>query len=124
MKHTPGPWKWIESGGSIYLSTPDRGRLTVMDFVRRGMSGAQPRFSVWEGEERGRLGGVMKKAEAFDNLYTHPDACVIGAAPDLLEALEGLLAVVTASDPSSEMLPSVEKARAAVARAKVDVVVA
>lgn len=88
MRHTQGPWQWFESGGECYLATPNRGRLIVMNFVRRGMSGAQPRFAVWEGEERETLGGLMKKAESFQNLYDHPDARLIAAAPTMFEALE------------------------------------
>jgi hypothetical protein len=47
---TPGPWRWFGRGGrrhkqvDVYLATVDRGRIYVMDFVRSGMSGAQPRF--------------------------------------------------------------------------------
>ena len=88
MNHTPGPWKWRQSGKDTFLSTPDRGLLTVMDFVRCGMNSGQPRFAVWDGEERERLGGLMKKAEDFTNLYDHPDARLIAAAPEMLKALE------------------------------------
>jgi hypothetical protein len=53
-----------------------------MDFTRMGMQGAQPRFS----DRAGRLlGGVMISAEEL-NLSTHPDACLIAAAPRLYEA--------------------------------------
>lgn len=45
-----GPWRWFGGGGRIrkqvtlYLATTHSGRRYVMDFVRSGMSGAQPRF--------------------------------------------------------------------------------
>ena len=85
--NTKGPWVWsqLENAGGIYLCTPHSGCLLVMDFVRQGMSSAQPRFARWEGKERGRMGGVMVPAEQMD-LDRHPDAKLIAAAPDLLEA--------------------------------------
>lgn len=45
---TPGPWQWFGNTKmhEVYLATPDRGRLLVMDFARWGMGGAQPRFQV------------------------------------------------------------------------------
>jgi hypothetical protein len=85
-KHTPGPWAWAwmrRCNDAIYLATPDRGQLIVMDFVRQGMQGGQPRFATWQGEERERMGGLMKDATDLD-LSIHPDARLIAAAPDLL----------------------------------------
>lgn len=45
-KHTPGPWAWFgnASSNSVYLATRHSGRRYIMDFVRWGMRGAQPRF--------------------------------------------------------------------------------
>lgn len=42
----PGPWRWFGNAGTqdIYLATAGGGRVFVMNFVRWGMSGAQPRF--------------------------------------------------------------------------------
>ena len=90
-KSTPGPWQWGYYGGCFYLRTVGRGLLTVMDFDRMGMRGAQPRFAKWEGEERGRLGGIMFKAQELGGeLHNHPDAKLIAAAPTLLAALKAL----------------------------------
>lgn len=90
-KHTPGPWIWDQrNDGTIWLCTPDRGRLIVMDFVRRGMGGAQPRFAIWQGDERARMGGIMTPAVKLD-VAKHPDAALIAAAPELLAALEDLI---------------------------------
>jgi hypothetical protein len=45
---TAGPWQWFGNTKmrEVYLATIDRGRVFVMDFVRWGMSSAQPRFQL------------------------------------------------------------------------------
>lgn len=57
---TPGPWEWFGNTKQyeVYLATKHSGRRFVMDFVRWGMGGAQPRFQVTiDGNEA--VGGVM-----------------------------------------------------------------
>jgi hypothetical protein len=86
--HTPGPWQWrrfAKGERAPFLEAPHSGLLLVMDFIRRGMNGAQPRFATWDGKERGRMGGIMVPADKL-NLAEHPDAKLIAAAPDLLAA--------------------------------------
>lgn len=95
--HTPGPWEWFETNRGPYLATPHSGHLLVMDFVRNGTHGAQPRFATWDGESRGRMGGIMRNASDLE-LATHPDALLMKAAPDLLEACESALAHITCDD--------------------------
>lgn len=70
---TLAPWRWEKRKHSIRLFTPLNGSCTVMDFVRMGMHGAQPRFS-----DRGNqpLGGVMMDGKDVD-LDNHPDARLI-----------------------------------------------
>lgn len=50
-KATPGPWAWFgnAASNSIYLATTHSGRRFVMDFVRWGFRGAQPRFQAKKG---------------------------------------------------------------------------
>ena len=59
-KHTPGPWKWISA---------DRGSLLVT------------------GEETALILQTTKKVEDRNNTDT-PDARLIAAAPEMLEALK------------------------------------
>lgn len=124
MNHTPGPWNWYHrgpAGNVIELIHPRAGQLLVMDFVRLGMQRGTFRLATWEGEERGRMGGIMRPAHEID-LASHPDAQLIAAAPDLLSASEQTLAIL-------EMMPKpqlgdwnwpqiADTLRAAIAKAK------
>lgn len=83
--HTRGPWYWhTDNEGRVSLRTPDRGNLVVMDFGRRGMNAAQPRFAHWHdmesGAERERRGGILEAG------IDHGDAVLIATAPELLAA--------------------------------------
>jgi hypothetical protein len=93
-KHTPGPWQWdVTYSGEIRLVTPDRGKLYVMGFERKGMRGAQPNFSKWGDGPRERRGGIMHPFEEAGGAE-HPDARLIAAAPDLLAELSHLRRLV------------------------------
>lgn len=105
--HTPGPWGWFGNNHGIYLATRRSGRRTVMDFVRMGMRGAQPRFcvssimykaaelvrfAVGDGRARGfEQGKADRTVYRFDiSEIDHPDARLIAMAPELLSALEDM----------------------------------
>lgn len=92
--HTPGPWAWFNNQGHSpwYLATPHSGHLLVMDFARFGMNRAQPRFAIRTAENKS---GQMVKAHELPNVRTHPDARLISAAPELLDACELALMYLT-----------------------------
>lgn len=130
-KHTPGPWHWEvnEKGKSVQLcgGVPRYDR-TVMDFVRWGMGGAMPRFQ--DASDHGLLTKCLKWAKAvigrehhahwFKSL-DHPDARLIAAAPELLEALETFMQYHDQGGPMSYDTDAMwAQARAAIAKAKGD----
>jgi hypothetical protein len=131
---TPGPWRFElnEKSKSVQLcgGNPKSGfgryDLTVMDFVRWGMSGAAPRFA---GPSDHRL---LTRVEAFGQIVPgrehhaawfkrvdNPDARLIEAAPDLYDALSALLG------PDRELggrdTPRIRAAHAALAKARGEV---
>ncbi len=84
-EHTPGPWRWFANAKSktIYLATPDRGRLYVMGFERWGMQQAAPQF---RNPERCVLQHITELGEPDHNgdfTINHPDAILIASAPAL-----------------------------------------
>jgi len=129
--HTPGPWRWefnaehkrlhLVGGRPLY-------DLTIVDFERWGMNRATMRlrdtsydgmnlmFKVhqrqdWIAPEPGR-----EHHKKWHQLLTHPDARLIAAAPDLLDALAVLVELV-GFQITSEDHPAVVNARAAIDKA-------
>lgn len=89
-KATKGPWAWFANVRTkeVYLATPDRGRIFVMDFVRYGMSLAAPRFQVRDESGDGIMYRVDELSKPDHNgsiEINHPDALQIAAAPDALD---------------------------------------
>jgi hypothetical protein len=120
--HTPGPWQWFGNtkNNDVYLSTVRGGRQFVMQFCRWGMASAQPEFQV---DRRMVKSSTLVKYERHYRAdfigIDHPDAHLIAAAPELLEALR---AVVRSAHPSAVDHPTMyqawEQAAAAIAKAE------
>ncbi|MBM1613892.1 hypothetical protein JQV16_08595 [Sulfitobacter mediterraneus] len=108
-----GNWFWHGQPDSMALATEYGGRRYVMDFVRKGMKGAQPRFqtdglmhnaaddlatfSVGEGHVRGH-----RQAKEDPTVYRydisgidHPDARRIARVPEMEELILSLEAQLT-----------------------------
>jgi hypothetical protein len=98
---TPGPWRWFgQRKTGMYLAWTRGGRRIVMDFVRQGMRGAQPRFQVYRERdgEPWSWSGMMTPASELAVLEVpyrddiveidHADARLIVRSPEMA----GLLA--------------------------------
>lgn len=135
-QHTPGPWRWEVSRHSkrVHLcgGHPKRGfgryDLTVMGFQRYGMNSAAPVFWSWdyaksvgEPHRADELAVAVPGREHHASWFAdidHPDARLIAAAPELLEALEHLLKVRERDGVKPQSRDAAEaKARAAIAKA-------
>jgi len=132
-KHTPGPWQWglnLASKQVRLCGGKVKYDLTVMDFVRWGMSNAAPRFNVERQENlhlmtrADELSVVVPGREHHSDWFRdidHPDARLIAAAPDMLEAIEETLQSVVMNrlhDTIEISRDAIELLRAALAKAK------
>jgi hypothetical protein len=119
---TPGPWRWEISFASKRVElSGDGGDLTVMDFVRWGMSGAAARFWRWGGKPRT---GQPQRADevaipepgrehhaSWHRIIDDPNARLIAMAPDLATAY---LALTAERDALAKKLAQAEALLAAI----------
>lgn len=131
-KHTPGPWRWEVNPRhkSIELSGgKPKFDKTVMSFGRWGINGATPLFSKISDVNREYR--VLVNASTFSvvcshrehhadwfQLVDHPDANLIAAAPDLLDALDEIVNYKGGADSALEDENVVFRAVAALEKAK------
>lgn len=91
QKATPGPWTWevnLKSKG-VYLCGSGK---YVMDFVRWGMGGAQPRFRnsenlMVEADELSQIVPGREHHESWHRTLEHPDATFIALLRNHARAL-------------------------------------
>jgi hypothetical protein len=136
-QHTPGPWRWEFNAKhrSVHLvGGKPQFDLTIMDFCRWGMGGATMLLRDtahdgmnimhklherpdWIAPQPGR-----EHHKSWHQLVTHPDARLIEAAPDLLEALKEMVEIAELTigwlpTPPNANGPLIQ-ARAAIAKAE------
>lgn len=123
-KHTPGPWRW-EFNEKHRQLTLVGGRpkydLTIMEFCRWGMWGAgvSVRDTLPEAEGFNLMHKVHERPDwivpfpgrahhkEWCAAVAHPDMRLMQSAPDLLEALDGMLEVY-GSEHDADGLPKHE----------------
>ena len=126
--YTRGPWIWRINRATKHVYLQAHG-LTVMDFVRYGMSSAAPRFldsehlMVRADELAVNIPGYDHHGD-WDQDINHPDARLISQAPALLEALKNIIAMADRAiegegieDPDSE-IPEYKTAKDVIAAAE------
>lgn len=136
-QHTPGPWVWRGNAHAqdVYLSTRHGGRRIVMGFKRWGTANAQPTFRGQNSLEDAKdllkfevgEASVTGVSEAKQNTTVyrlhisdidHPDARLIAAAPDLLEACQTLATLLDTDDWIATGRLAVKQAQAAIAKVR------
>lgn len=112
-EHTPTPWRWQDFGRGLVLVSTASGKPIVMDFVRQGMNGAEPRF----GRRTDSMGGVMVPLSKWEQ--APPDMeFMVRAANDYdadKEALRGVAIMLNTELAKYEDEPWAQRVRAALA---------
>jgi hypothetical protein len=87
---TPGPWRWNVNPKGKSIRLESQGGSTVMDFVRWGMQGAQPRFrQEWWMVDAAKMATPIpgrRHHEDWARELRHPDARFVEQAHDISSA--------------------------------------
>jgi len=120
-KFTPGPWRWelnlkmkqVKLCGGI-----PKYDLTVMDFVRWGMSGAQPRFLIARSSDNMILKNSSEMGQEVEGRSHHadwfqtisnPDAQLITCAPEMFDMLERIVKDAKFTNDPPDIIKDIEK---------------
>lgn len=138
-KHTPGPWRWEfneKHKGLHLVGGKPQFDLTIIDFERWGMHKATMRLRDTAHDGFNLMYRVHERADwiapqpgrehhkSWHQLLAHPDARLIEAAPDLLEALTALIPMFAQwheefpEHIGDKEYPALQQARAAIAKAQ------
>ena len=127
-KHTTGPWRWEfnrEYKTLHLVGGSPKYDLTIMDFDRWGMRGAVATLRDPAEDDMNIMHRLCDRPDWIAPFpgrahhatwcadVTHPDMRLMAAAPELLEALQGLLDAL----PSATTHPAIKAARDAIAKA-------
>jgi hypothetical protein len=130
-KHTPGPWRWEfnKEHRSVHLvGGKPQFDLTIIDFCRWGMNGATMRLRDTAHDGYNLMHDLHKRPDwiapqpgrehhkSWHQLVTHPDARLIEAAPDLLEALKLADCLLSGANMNRDVVQ--HKVHAAIAKAE------
>jgi len=128
-QHTPGPWRWelsMESKRLHLVGGRPQFDLTIIDFNRWGMSSATMSLRDTDFDGMNLMYKLHERPDWFKPFpgrehhkrwlqnVVHPDARLIAAAPDLLDAL---CALVLNHDAGGVTSGAMHDARAAIAKA-------
>lgn len=114
-KHTRGPWAVLERPIPHYMGGVHTERMIFTTWDHPQLKGPLCIVGM-------AIGAPEKEGDSwvhFCQIREAADAQLIAAAPDLLEALKGVLAILEGpTPPAEEVFAAMDRARAAIAKAE------